>query len=39
MPSPDGRYLFLNSARPGNDDDYWVDAGFLAQLRKGRAAP
>ena len=24
--SPDGRYLFFNS---GNDDNYWVDAGFI----------
>ena len=29
----DGRYLFLNSARAGNDDNFWVDAGFLAELR------
>jgi hypothetical protein len=28
--SPDGRYLFFNS---GNDDNYWVDAGFIEQLR------
>jgi len=28
--SPDGRYLFFNS---GNDDNYWVDAGFIDRLR------
>jgi ankyrin repeat protein len=28
--SPDGRYLFFNS---GNDDNYWVDAGFIERLR------
>jgi ankyrin repeat protein len=30
--SPDGRYVFLNSGRAGNDDNYWVDAGFLEEL-------
>lgn len=28
--SPDGRYLFFNS---GNDDNYWLDAGLIEQLR------
>jgi ankyrin repeat protein len=27
--SPDGGYLFFNS---GNDDNYWVDAGFIERL-------
>ena len=31
--SPDGRFLFFNSSRAGNDDNYWVDAGFLEGLR------
>jgi ankyrin repeat protein len=31
--SPDGRYLFFNS---GNDDNYWLDAGFIARLGFGR---
>jgi len=29
--TPDGRYLFFNS---GNDDNYWVDAGFIEGLRR-----
>ena len=32
--SPDGRYLFFNSSRSGNDDDYWVDAGLIQELRR-----
>jgi ankyrin repeat protein len=28
--SPDGRYVFFNT---GSDDNYWVDAGFIEQLR------
>jgi ankyrin repeat protein len=28
--SPDGSYLFFNS---GNDDNYWLGAGFIEQLR------
>jgi ankyrin repeat protein len=28
--SPDSRYLFFNS---GNDDNYWVDAGFIQRLK------
>ncbi len=32
--SPDGRYLFFNSNRAGNDDNYWVDAGFIQELRR-----
>jgi ankyrin repeat protein len=31
--SPDGRYLFFNS---GNDDNYWLDAGFIARLGVGQ---
>jgi hypothetical protein len=33
MLSPDGRYLFFNSSRVGSDDNFWVDAGFLEELR------
>ena len=29
--SPDGRYLFFNS---GNDDNYWVDAAVIEELRR-----
>jgi ankyrin repeat protein len=29
----DGRYLFFNSARQGNDDNYWVDAAVIERLR------
>ena len=32
--SPDGRYLFFHSFRSGNADVYWMDAGFLEQLRR-----
>jgi ankyrin repeat protein len=32
--SHDGRYLFFNSARAGNDDNYWIDASFIEQLRR-----
>ncbi|UCC82654.1 MAG: ankyrin repeat domain-containing protein [Gemmatimonadota bacterium] len=32
--SPDGRYLFFNSNRVGNDDNYWVDASFIEELRR-----
>jgi ankyrin repeat protein len=32
--SPDGKYLFFNSNRAGNDDNYWVDAGFIEDLRR-----
>ena len=31
--SLDGRYLFFNSARQGNDDNYWVDAAVIERLR------
>jgi ankyrin repeat protein len=31
--SPDGKYLFFNSSRAGNDDNYWVDASFIEALR------
>lgn len=31
--SSDRRFLFLNSGRAGNDDNYWVDAGFLEEMR------
>jgi hypothetical protein len=32
--SPDGQYLFFNSSRLGNDDNYWVDASFIEELRR-----
>ncbi len=32
--TPDGRYLFFNSARSGNDDNYWMDAGVIEELRR-----
>jgi hypothetical protein len=32
--SPDGKYLFFNSSRAGNDDNYWVDASFIENLRR-----
>jgi ankyrin repeat protein len=32
--SADGKYLFFNSSRAGNDDNYWVDAGFIVHLRR-----
>jgi ankyrin repeat protein len=35
--SPDGKYLFFNSSRRGNDDNYWVDASFIEDLRRGAA--
>jgi len=36
--SPDGRYLFFNSSRGGNDDNFWVDAAVIEDLRReGRA--
>ena len=31
--SSDGRFLFWNSHREGNADNYWVDAGILEELR------
>jgi len=31
--SRDGRYLFFNSARQGNDDNYWVDAAVVERAR------
>jgi len=31
--SPDGRHLFFNSSRGGNDDNYWVDAAVIEELR------
>jgi ankyrin repeat protein len=34
--SPDGRYLFFNSTRGGNDDNYWVDAAVIRELRSQR---
>jgi ankyrin repeat protein len=33
--SPDGRYLFFNG---GSNDNYWVDAGFIEELRAEREA-
>lgn len=32
--SPDGKYLFFNSSRFGNDDNYWVEASFIEELRR-----
>lgn len=32
--SPDGKYLFFNSARAGNDDNYWIDASFIEDLKQ-----
>lgn len=32
--SYDGKYLFFNSGRAGNDDDYWMDAGIIEELRR-----
>lgn len=32
--SPDGKYLFFNSSRFGNDDNYWVRASFIEELRR-----
>ncbi|UCC74223.1 MAG: ankyrin repeat domain-containing protein [Gemmatimonadota bacterium] len=32
--SHDGKYLFFNSSRLGNDDNYWVDASFIEDLRR-----
>ena len=32
--SPDGRYLFFNSNRAGDDDNYWVEASFIEDLRR-----
>jgi Tol biopolymer transport system component len=32
--SPDGKYLFFNSSRRGNDDNYWVEASFIEDLRQ-----
>jgi hypothetical protein len=32
--SHDGKYLFFNSARAGNDDNYWIEASFIEQLRR-----
>ena len=34
MLSADGRYLFFNSSRRGNDDNYWVEASFIEDLRR-----
>lgn len=31
--SPDGKYIFYNSGKDGNDDVYWVDAKIVEQLR------
>lgn len=35
MVSPDGRYLFFNSYRSGNADNYWMDASVIEELRRG----
>jgi len=32
--SSDGRYLFFNSNRAANDDNYWVEASFIEELRR-----
>jgi Tol biopolymer transport system component len=31
--STDGKYLFFTSGRSGNGDIYWVDAGFIQNLK------
>ena len=31
----DGRYLFVASARNGNNDNYWIDATIIESLRPG----
>jgi ankyrin repeat protein len=33
MVSPDGRYLFFNSHRNGNADNYWMEAAIIDTLR------
>jgi len=33
MVSPDGKYLFWNSFRSGNADNYWMEAKFIEELR------
>ena len=32
--SPDGKYLFFDSRRSGNEDVYWADARIIERLRK-----
>jgi ankyrin repeat protein len=34
MVSPDGRYLFFNSHRNGNADNYWMEAAIIDALRE-----
>ena len=34
--SPDGQYLFFNSFRSGNADNYWVDARVIEEIRSSR---
>jgi ankyrin repeat protein len=31
--SPDGKYLFFNSSRNGNNDNYWMDAKIIDDFR------
>jgi ankyrin repeat protein len=37
--SPDGRWLFFNSSRNGNDDNYWVDAAVIEEARGATPPP
>jgi Tol biopolymer transport system component len=32
--SPDGKYLFFISTRGGDNQAFWVDAGFIERMRK-----
>jgi hypothetical protein len=32
--SPDGRYLFFNSFRNGNADNYWMDAAVIEDVKR-----
>ena len=34
MVSPDGRYLFFISSRGGENQVFWIDAGFIERLRQ-----
>jgi Tol biopolymer transport system component len=37
--SPDGNYLFFSSEREGSHDIYWVDAGFIEDLKRQLLTP
>jgi Tol biopolymer transport system component len=34
MVTPDGKYLFFLSQRGGESHIWWVDAGFIKELKK-----